>query len=136
MGIPSSTAQIGTPPANDIANYVVTGALTGTGTSKIANIYGSFNLLIYGNSGPNGAWNATIRLERSFDGGTTWIVCGVGGGGGQAIYTTGTDISIVVSEPEKGVLYRLNCTAYTSGTLNYRFSTSGLAAMSQGVPPG
>ena len=98
--------------------------------------YGPFNLCIYGASGPNGNWSATIGLERSFDGGTTWIVCGVGGSGAQAVYTssgTGADVSVVAGEIEEGVLYRLHATAYVSGTINYRFSTSGVAAMSLSI---
>lgn len=72
----------------------------------------------------------TVQLERSFDGGQTWIVCGVGGQGALAQWATGTPVSCVVGEAEAGVAYRLNCTAYTSGTINYRLSTTGAAALS------
>lgn len=85
----------------------------------------------------NIAWgaNTSIQLERSFDGGLTWLICGVGGAGQQAIYTANTTVSVVASEPERGVLYRLNCTAYGGTPVNYRLSTSGLGAMAWGVPP-
>jgi hypothetical protein len=109
-----------------------------TGQSKEFGCQGAFNVLIYGNSGPNGNWTGSVQLERSFDGGTTWIVCGIGGAGQQAIYTssgTGSDISIVVSEPEAGVAYRLNCTSNTSSVINYRFSTTSPAATAWGIPP-
>ena len=56
-----------------------------------------------------------------------------GGAGAQAVWTTGTDVSIVVGEPEKGVLYRLNCTAISEGPINYRFSTTGMAAVSLAI---
>lgn len=83
-------------------------------------------------------WAGTVNLERSFDGGQTWLICGIGGAGQPATYTgagqNGAPVSIVVSEPEKGVLYRLNCTAYASGKPFYRLSASGLAAMAWGVP--
>lgn len=83
-------------------------------------------------------WAGSVQLERSFDGGKTWIICGVGGAGQGAIYTgaglNGQALSIVAGEPEKGVLYRLNCTALASGTPYYRISASGLAAMAWGVP--
>lgn len=82
----------------------------------------------------NVATSLTVQLEKSYDGGSTWLICGVGGGGLQAIYTNPQGFSIAWTEVEKGVLYRLNNTAFSSGTLNYRFSTNGLAAMSQGVP--
>ena len=82
-------------------------------------------------------WVGVVQLERSFDGGSTYFVCGVGGAGQGAIYNggllAGQSISVVFAEPEKGVLYRLNCTAYTSGSINYRLSTSGLAAMAWGA---
>jgi hypothetical protein len=132
MGIPSSTVSE-KPPAGDLANAVVSGSFTGTGQSPLFSCWGPFNVVLYGNAGPNGAMVGTVRLERSFDGGTTWVVCGVGGAGSQASYTlNGADISVVAAEPEKGVLYRLNCTAYTSGTINYRMSATGGAALSLG----
>lgn len=84
------------------------------------------------------AWNGLMSLERSFDGGQTFFTCGVGGGGSGAIYTgstqVNTPVSIAASEPERGVFYRFNCSSYTSGTINYRLSASGLAAMAWGIP--
>lgn len=85
-------------------------------------------------------WVGTIRLERSFDGGRTYLVCGVGGAGQGAIYTgaalAGQPLSIVAAEPEKGVLYRLNCTALTGGVHpKFRISTTGAAATAWGIPP-
>lgn len=132
MGIPSPLVSQ-QPPATDQANAVVAGAFVGVGFSPIACFWGPFNLLLYGNGGPNGAWVGTVALERSFDGGTTWITCGIGGTGEQAIWSTGTDVSVVAGEVEKGVLYRLHCSAYVSGTINYRMSTTGQAALSLAV---
>ena len=131
MGIPAAVSH--TPPAGDQANAVVTGTFAATGVSPSFLCWGPFNLLLYGSGGPNGAWTGTVRLERSFDGGTTWIVCGIGGGGAQAIWATGTDVSVIVGEPEMGVLYRLNCTALASGPINYRMSATGQAALSLAV---
>lgn len=126
-GIPGVVSQ--TPPAHDQANTVVSGTFTATGHSAPAMIWGLFNTVIYGASGPNGSWNASVQIERSFDGGTTWVVAGVGGTGTQAVYSTNNqDVSVELYEPERGVLYRLDCTAYTSGTINYRISTTGGAA--------
>ena len=134
MGIPFSPPTVVTPPAGDQANAVLTGTFSAPGQSAPWQAMGAFNVIVGGSGGPNGAWTATVRLERSFDGGTTWYVCGVGGGGQQAIYNTpNQDVSIVVSEPERGVVYRLNCSAYTSGTINYRFSTTGTVATSFGI---
>ena len=139
MGLPlppSAGPASGTPPPGDQANAVVSGSFSATGQSAPFVFWGPFNLVLYGNSGPNGNWNGTVRLERSFDGGTTWIVCGVGGSGAQAVWSssgTGSDVSVVVGEPEKGVAYRLNCTAFSSGPINYRLSTTGAAALSLAV---
>jgi len=82
--------------------------------------------------------NATLQIERSFDGGSTWVVCNIGGSGQLAQYTGNTPVSITFGEPEKNVLYRINCTAYTavSGvTLNYRISQTGGAAESLAIGP-
>lgn len=77
---------------------------------------------------------ATVQLERTFNGGATWLLCGVGGSGATAVYANPTSLSITVGECEKSVGYRMNCTAYTSGTVNYRISATGLMAVSAGVP--
>lgn len=133
-GIPATPPTALTPPANDQANAVYAGQITGTGPTAPVMMYGSFNVVFGGTGGPNGSWSGTVRLERSFDGGATWFVAGVGGQGAQAIYNTpNQDVSLVVGEFEKGVLYRLNATAWSSGTVIYRFSTSGVGALSMGV---
>ena len=80
-------------------------------------------------------FSATIQIERSFDGGKTWIVASSDRIGTIAQFTTGTPVSITFGEPEKNVLYRLNCIAYTSGTVNYRISQTGGAAESLAVGP-
>lgn len=85
-------------------------------------------------TGAGVTFSATINVERSFDGGRTWIVCNVGGTGALAQYTAGP-ISITFGEPEKNVLYRLNCIVYASGTINYRFSQTGGAAESLAIGP-
>lgn len=128
-GVPGAVTQTCTS-TSDQANACITGTFTGTGQSSSILAWGPVNVAVYGSGGPNGNWNATVRIERSFDGGTTWIVAGVGGGGQQASYNTpNQDVSVVYTEPERGVLYRLNCTSYTSGTINYRMSTTGSAAL-------
>ena len=136
MGIPFSPTGSITPVTYDKANLVIAGAFTGaTQVSAASPIYGSFTVSIWGNGGPNAAWVASIQLEKSYDGGTTWIVAGVGGSGAQAIFNSGQDISIPVNEPEQGVGYRLDCTGYTSGEpINYRISATGVLATSNGIP--
>lgn len=117
------------PGGPDQANQVLSGNFAATGVSGSIALYGSFNVSLYGSSGPNGAWTGSVQLERSFDGGATWLVCSTSAAGAQAVYSAGSkDVSVVVSEPERGVLYRLDCTAFTSGPINYRISASGGAA--------
>lgn len=66
-----------------------------------------------------GTFSATVQIERSFDG-STWHAVSKDVDGTAASYTAG--FSLVVAEPELGVRYRINCTAFTSGTINYRIS--------------
>ena len=77
----------------------------------------------------------TVQVERSFDGGYTWLICNIGGAGQLAQFTAGTPVSITFGEPEKQILYRLNCTAYSSGVINYRISQTGGAAESLAIGP-
>lgn len=85
-------------------------------------------------TGPAITWSGTVELERSFDGGKTWVVCNVGSSGTLAQWTAGP-ISLTFGEPEKNVLYRLNTIAYSSGTINYRISQTGGAAESLAIGP-
>jgi hypothetical protein len=101
-----------------------TGAITVTGADANAKL-----------TGAGIEYSATVQLERSFDGGLTWIVCNIGGAGQLAQWTAGTPVSLTFGEPEKNVLYRLNCTAYSSGTINYRISQTGGAAESLAIGP-
>jgi len=80
-------------------------------------------------------YDATVQVERSFDGGATWLVCNIGGAGALAQYLDLSSVSLTFGEPEKNVLYRLNCIEYTSGTINYRFSQTGGAAESLAIGP-
>ena len=86
-------------------------------------------------------YNATPQLERSFDGGYSWLPCNMGGSGVLAQWATGTTggvpVSFAFGEPESGMLYRFNLLAYTgiaNTTLNYRLSATGQAATSLSVP--
>lgn len=131
---PVGTGSIGTPgiinlsadltgmPPNSTPNlpYVFTpngNAILASGTDDNASFTGAAI-----------KFTGSVQLERSFDGGKTWIVCNVGADGTLAVYTDGTPVSFAFGEPERSVLYRLNCTALSAGNINYRISTTGQAA--------
>jgi hypothetical protein len=105
------------PTGIDLSPTVVSASFTATGQSASANFYGPFNVALWG------TFVGTVQLQRSFDGGVTWLPASFDGQGDIASYTVPT--SFVVNEPEHGVLYRLNCTAFTSGAINYRISAGG-----------
>lgn len=98
----------------ELAPTVVSGNFTATGQSSAAMFIGYFNVSLWG------AFVGTVVLERSFDGGATFLPCSTDTVGDPNSYTA--PISIVVNEPEPGVYYRVRCSAYTSGTINYRLS--------------
>lgn len=66
-----------------------------------------------------GTFVATVQLERSFDAGVTWLPVTYSDGSSRA--WTGA-VSTDLQETSDGVIFRLNCTSYTSGTVNYRIS--------------
>ena len=101
----------GGPPLNF---SIGTGTFTATGGGQATPVRrGGLNLSL------SGTFVATLVLERSFDGGTTWLPC---------TYIDGTalswtaPISTGFEEAENGVQFRFNCTSYTSGTISYRIS--------------
>lgn len=85
---------------------LLNGSFTGTGASSSVTIHGCFNLSL------SGFGSATVAVERSFDDGSTWV----------SVESFTADAERIGREPENRVEYRLNCTAYTSGTINYRIS--------------
>lgn len=98
----------------DLATTVVSGTFTGTGNGTAAQFLGPFNVEL------SGTWTGTVVLERSFDGGTTYISAAMDTTGTAASYTA--NVSIVVVETEPGVLYRVRCSVFGSGTIAYRLS--------------
>jgi hypothetical protein len=105
-----------TTGSDDLAFAPVFGALTAAtngDTFMPAGAGRGFNVSVWG------TFVGSVRPCRSFDGGTTWL---------PLTYADGTIISWTVPatmsfvEHERGVLYRVNCTAFTSGTINWRLS--------------
>lgn len=85
---------------------LIEGSFSGTGQSSSVRIQGCFNLSL------SGFGSGSITVQRSFDDGSTWL----------DVESFTTDVERRGSEPEDKVLYRLNCTSYSSGTLAYRIS--------------
>ena len=91
------------------------GVISSTGATESVSLDGRGNVLL----AFNGAV-ASVDLEKSFDDGASWHVASKDSVPNPATYAV--DINGVIEEPEKGVLYRFNCTAYSSGSINYRIS--------------
>lgn len=88
-----------------------TGVANGPGIA----ISGFINLYMWGAI-------ATVLLETSFDGGSTWVPVSADAAGTPTSFTTTVaGYKVTLFEPERNVLTRLRCTAVT-GTLSYRFS--------------
>ena len=84
---------------------MIEGNITGTGTTSSTQLSGKFDLSL------TGFGTATVTLERSIDGGVTY-----------GTVESFTADSQQVGESAGGAHFRLNCTAYTSGTIRYRLS--------------
>lgn len=86
--------------------------LTGVSRTAAAQMYGNFNFSLAG------TFVGTVRLEKSYDQGTTWA----------PVTANAVDVEFtepceeLFTEPEIGVVYSWNCTAFTSGTINARIS--------------
>jgi hypothetical protein len=68
------------------------------------------------NTGP-GTFSGTVIVQKSIDGGQSWDPLTVGGAA-YASFTGNCD-EAVSAEDDSAALYRLACTAYTSGTIYY-----------------
>lgn len=92
-------------------------AFTGTGAGASFIVRGGFNINLLG------AGVGTCKLQKSYDN-ANWadVSKNVDGDVLEFVKLTGTTISLLCEEPEEGVRYRWNCTAYTSGTISARIS--------------
>ena len=86
--------------------------LEAVGRTASAQMYGNFNYSL------SGTFVGTVRLEKSYNEGTTWMPVTAGGIDVEFI----APCEELFTEPEVGVVYSWNCTAYTSGTINARIS--------------
>lgn len=109
---------------SDMAKQVETGTFTATGASAQIAFRGPFSVAVWG------TFAGTIDLQKSFDGGTTWVNDYAPYIANQITMTAPAAFQCV--EAEDGVYYRLNCSTYTSGTVNYRLSASEPATWNTG----
>ncbi len=89
----------------------LSGTFTADGTSAELYLFRHFNLSV------QGTFVATVNIQRSFDDGATW----------ETTDSVTTKVSTVGFEPEKGVKYRLSCSGYTSGSVEYRIGGNGIS---------
>jgi hypothetical protein len=82
----------------------VTGTFSAAGVSPAFEANGAFTVSIWG------AFGASVSLQRSPNKGADWL---------QANGPDRTGPTFNVPEPVVGTLYRLSCTGYVSGTVNY-----------------
>lgn len=103
------------PQAQDEAASFVEGSFTGLGFSESEAFRpGGINISVWG------TFTGTVTVERSFDGGTVWIPLSTDLIGGLLSFTS--QRSLIAEEVERNVLYRMSCTAFTAGPINFRMS--------------
>lgn len=115
--VPDSYAPVlGNLPNQTVASNVSAGVLS---SGTLANTAAP-GLIVLGNMSVtiSGTFNADIRLQRSFDGGTTFTQCIDEAGHPIAISVPG---EMKFSETEPGVLYRVAPVNFVSGTWTYRY---------------
>lgn len=92
---------------------VVTGAIAAVSNGPPVQLAGIVNFVL------SGVFTATLRLAASWDAGATWIPVTTSDG---AVRTFSAPERLVLEEPEDGVIYRVECLAFTSGAAAWRFS--------------
>jgi hypothetical protein len=97
----------------ELARGVLSWSTSAAAASPQMELRGAWNLSIWGTF-----TGLSLRVERSFDGGTTWLPLTNSG----VIIAYSGAASEVGEAPEDGVLYRINVTAIASGTVNARLS--------------
>jgi hypothetical protein len=91
---------------------LISGSFNGSGQTSVAF---QFSPLFSVNLG--GSFSATVLIERSPDAGVTYYPCSTDATGTIASYNAPMSVDVVSAT--HGMLYRLRCTAFTSGTVNY-----------------
>ena len=117
---------MGTPVGGttDYATVLVVGSFVELDSSPATAFYGAFNAALWSD-----AFVGTVVFEKSYDGGTTWITVSRDVAGTAASYALNwastTSTNLTLAEVEPSVYWRLRCSSWTSGELNYRLSQGG-----------
>ena len=98
---------------------VISGTFTGTGFSGELGVKGGCSVIINNGVG-------TVQIERSHDQGQNYLVISKNSDGDAASYVTADDMAFngLIDEPMFAIMYRLQCTAYTSGNIAWRLASS------------
>lgn len=104
----------GAPQFGSSGKAPVTGTFTATGQSAL--FQASVGRAIWVKL--TGPFVATVQVERCSDGTSATAQVLTIGGTAYAVFTVPVQ-EPVSSEDDAGVAYRLNCTAFTSGTVTY-----------------
>src|SRR5271166_5307866 len=122
VAVPLLTTQL--QPINDVGTqqppypaqvYGATTLTTGTQSPTIE-IYGWFNVSFFGSF-----TTVTAFVEKSFDGGTTFVPAAPAYGTVNLSATSAATAAIFF-EPEHAMLYRVNATTVTTGALGFRIA--------------
>lgn len=99
-----------------VAPFSLSGSFASTSNSASQLVFGNFSLTLAG------TFSATVVLQKSPDGGTTWVPASTDGTGTDNSYTS--PVAVAGAEEAAPSLYRLSCT-YTSGTVDWFWAGSG-----------
>ena len=91
--------------------YSVSGTFTGTGFSNPVRSHG--NLFAH----LQGTFSATVKVQFSPDNGTTWFTLQKDDAGNDIVFIG--PVSVPLFPNHNGSLWRLQCSAYTSGSIVY-----------------
>lgn len=97
-----------------MSQHSINGTISAQGPTPSIKIYKGGNFAIWG------TFSAVVKIESSYDNGANWLVVSKNTNGDEAAFSAPVNLSF--DEPERDVLYRLNCTSFVSGPINYRIS--------------
>lgn len=95
----------------------LTGSFGAVGNSNVAEVCGEFVLALWG------TFVGTVIVEASPNEGTTWVQLTLPWT--TTLFSATAPGVFVLAVPDRGWQVRARCSAYTSGTINYRLGGDG-----------